>query len=293
MSSYSRRVGLTKGLAPAGESVIAIMPEEVAPFPSIEGERPPRLLDSLPSSPRSAAYSFLRQTVVSNPGAAGVVAPGGLKPTKRLGVRRVDDRLRVVAVLSEPTDRFLLEDEVSLSTWVAGELADAILTALEEEILTGDGTGEHFTGLAHTVGVQTQEFAVDPLVTVQHGLSKMQALGIAPSVVALSAADWLAIQTTRNASGGFDVGGPVDSTAQTAWGTRVVVVPGLAAGSGWIIGDQTVVLSYDGDAALRTDWGRPGDAFSRNEVVARVEGRFNLDVLRPHGIVQLDMTAGA
>jgi len=247
----------------------------------------------LPSSPRSAAYSFLRQTVVSNPGAAGVVAPGGLKPTKRLGVRRVDDRLRVVAVLSEPTDRFLLEDEVSLSTWVAGELADAILTALEEEILTGDGTGEHFTGLAHTVGVQTQEFAVDPLVTVQHGLSKMQALGIAPSVVALSAADWLAIQTTRNASGGFDVGGPVDSTAQTAWGTRVVVVPGLAAGSGWIIGDQTVVLSYDGDAALRTDWGRPGDAFSRNEVVARVEGRFNLDVLRPHGIVQLDMTAGA
>ncbi|NLI84424.1 MAG: HK97 family phage prohead protease [Propionibacterium sp.] len=293
MLDYSRRVGLSKGLVPAGESVIAIMPQEVSPLPSAEGERPPRLLDVLPSAKRPAAYSYLRQAVVGEPGAAGVVAPGELKPTKRLNVRRTDDRLRVVAVLSEPVDRFLLDDETSLNTWVAAELADAVLSALEDEILNGDGTGEHFTGLANTSGIQTQPFVTDPLVTVRHGLSKLQTLGIDASTVALSATDWLAIQTTRNASGGFDVGGPIDATAQTAWGIPVVVVPGLDAGAGWVIGADTILLSYDHEAALRIDWGTPGDAFTRNQLVGRVEGRFNLDVLRPHGVVQLDLSAGA
>ena len=293
MIDYSRRVGLSKGLVPAGETVIAIMPEEVSPLPSAEGERPPRLLDALPSAKRPAAYSYLKQITVGEPGAAGVVAPGELKPTRRLGVRRIDDRLRVVAVLSEPVDRFLLDDETSLNTWVAAELADAVLSALEDEILNGDGTGEHFTGLANTSGIQTQPFVTDPLVTVRHGLSKLQTLGIDASTVALSATDWLAIQTTRNASGGFDVGGPIDATAQTAWGIPVVVVPGLDAGAGWVIGADATLLSYDQEAALRIDWGTPGDAFTRNQVVGRVEGRFNLDVLRPHGVVQLDLSAGA
>lgn len=49
----------------------------------------------------------------------------------------------------------------------------------------------------------------------------------------------------------------------------------------------------DQEAALRIDWGTPGDAFNHNQVVGRVEGRFNLDVLRPHGVVQLDLSAGA
>lgn len=293
MIDYSRRVGLSKGLVPAGESIIAIMPEEVSPLPSAEGERPPRLLDVLPSAKRPAAYSYLKQVVIGEPGAAGVVAPGELKPTKKLGVRRIDDRLRVVAVLSEPVDRFLLDDETSLNTWVAAELADAVLSALEDEILNGDGTGEHFTGLANTSGTQLQPFTVDPLVTVRHGLSKLQTLGIDASTVALAASDWLSVQTTRNASGGFDVGGPIDATAQTAWGIPVVVVPGLDAGTGWVIGADTTLLSYDHEAALRIDWGTPGDAFTRNQVVARVEGRFNLDVLRPHGVVQLDLSAGA
>lgn len=293
MIDYSRRVGLSKGLVPAGESIVAIMPEEVSPLPSAEGERPPRLLDVLPSAKRPAAYSYLKQVVIGEPGAAGVVAPGELKPTKKLGVRRIDERLRVVAVLSEPVDRFLLADEVSLNTWVAAELADAVLSALEDEILNGDGTGEHFTGLASTSGVQTQPFVVDQLVTVRHGLSKLQTLGIDASVVALAAADWLAIQTTRNASGGFDTGGPINATAQTAWGIPVVVVPGLDAGAGWVIGADTTLLSYDQEAALRIDWGTPGDTFNHNQLVGRVEGRFNLDVLRPHGVVQLDLSAGA
>ncbi|WP_162616451.1 phage major capsid protein [Xylanimonas allomyrinae] len=291
MAGYSGRVSPgIKGLVPAGETVIPIPLVNTTPIPGAASlETPPRLVDVLPVEVRQApVYSVLKQTVVPSAGAASVVAPGDVKPTKKLGVERVDSRLRVLAVLSEPQDKYLLEDAQNLRTWVGSELAEEIQSALEAEVLTGDGTGEHFTGLANTSGVQTQAFVRDPLVTVQYGLSKLANLGIAPSFVALSAADWLAIQTTRNASGTFDVGGPIDSTNQTAWGTRVVVVPGLAEGVGYVVGAESLTLSTD-NHGVRAEWGNPGDTFTRNQVVARVEGRFNLDVMRPHGIVKLSL----
>lgn len=293
MRLYSAKVSpYAKGLVPAGETVVAIpVVNPGSPFAGDAGvERPPRLVDVLPIVSRSSAvYRYLKQVTPTAPvGAAGVVAAGDVKPTKKLSVVPVDARLRVIAVLSEPQDKFMLEDSSDLKTWAGVQLADAIEAALETEVLSGDGTGEHFTGISETSGIQTQAFVTDALVTLQYGLSKLQSLGIAPAFIALPAADWLAIQTTRNASGAFDVGGPIDATAHKAWGVQVVVVPGLTPGVGYVVGENTIQLSV-GSGGLDVEWGTPGDAFTRNQLVARVEGRFNLDVIRPHGIVQLTL----
>jgi hypothetical protein len=289
MVGVSRQVSpFVKGLVPAGESVLPLPVVNTSPFD--EGT-PPRLVDVLPLIVRQApTYRFLRQSVVPDSGGASVVAPGDVKSVLKLGVEPVDARLKVVAVLSEPVDKYILEDASSLQTWVGVELADALQTALELEVLSGDGTGEHFTGLAHVSGTQVQTFAADRLVTVQSGLSKLEATGITPAFVAMSAPDWLGIQTTRNASGSFDVGGPIDTTARTVWGTRVVVVPGLTAGTAWLVGEDTLTLSTD-TQGVRVEWGTPGDNFQRNQVTARCEGRFNLDVMKPRGLVKLGLSA--
>lgn len=291
MKSYSSNVSPgVKGLVPAGETIADIPLVNTDPIAgSATLETPPRLTDVLPVVLRPAAvYSFLKQAVIASPGGAAIVAPGDVKPTKKLGVTRVDAALKVIAVLSEPQDKYLLEDESSLRTWVGAELADAIQAEIEDQVITGDGTDDNFTGIANASGIQTQAFVTDPLITLQHGLTKLEALGIAPSFIALAAADWLAIQTTRNSSGAFDVGGPIDTTARTAWGTRVVMVPGLTAGTGYAVGTDTLTLSTDG-RGVRVEWGTPGDTFTRNQVVARVEGRFGLDITRPHGIVKMTL----
>ena len=292
MKSYADAVSpFAKGLTPTGETIVSIPLVNTDPLAGgAVHEHTPRLVDVLAATRReSPVYSFLRQAVIATPGGAGVVAPGGLKPTKKLGVERVDSRLRVIAVLSEPVDKYLLEDASNLRTWVGAELGDAIEAELENQVLTGNGTGENFQGLATLTGVQTQAYTDDLLVTVQYGLSKLQNLGIDPEFVALSAADWLTIQTTRNASGSFDVGGPIDATKRTAWGTPVVVVAGLAAGTGYVVGRDALVISTDG-RGVRVEWGTPGDTFAHNQVVARVEGRFNLDVPKPHGVVKLALS---
>ncbi|MES6118649.1 phage major capsid protein, partial [Cutibacterium acnes] len=199
MLGYSARVAPgTKGLVPSGESVLPLPVVAGGPIPSaVVHESAPRLVDLLPVTVRSAVYRYLRQAVIASPGGAGVVAPGDVKPTKKLGVEAEDARLRVVAVLSEPIDKFLLEDAANLRTWVGVELADAIRDALETEVLTGDGTGEHLLGLANTSGIQTQAYATDRITTIAAGLARLSNIGIAPSFVALSAADALALQTAR------------------------------------------------------------------------------------------------
>jgi HK97 family phage major capsid protein len=293
MVAYSRRMQPeSKGLVPSGEVILTSTLANGNPIPeALSLEHAPRLIDMITVQKRDTpAYGFLKQTVVASPGGASVVAPGDTKPTKKLGIERVDDRLRVVAVLSEPIDKYLLADMANLKLWVATQLSEAILDTLETEVLTGDGTGEHFIGLANASGIQTQAYQTDKLVTLQYGISKLENYGIAPQIVALASDDWLTIQTTRNSSGSFDVGGPIDATARTAWGTKVVVVPSLTAGTGYIIGQDTVNMSTD-TGNLQVEWGTPGDAFTKNQIVARVEGRFNLDVQRPHGIVQLSLTS--
>lgn len=291
MTTESARGGLTKGLTVGGATVVDRLVVNTDPIKAAAAlERAPRLLDMLTAVARPGpVYSFLQQVVVASPGAAGVVASGAVKPTKKLGVARLDADLKVVAVLSEPVDKFLLEDAGSLTTWVGTELGEAVKDAIEAQILTGSGSGGNFQGLATLVGTQAQTFATDKIITVQSGISKLEAIGIAPAFVALSSADWLAIQTARTTGGSFDVGGPIDSTARTLWGVPVALVGGLAAGAGYVVGADSIALSTDSNG-IRAEWGTPGDAFTRNQLVARVEGRFNLDAMRPHGVVKLALT---
>ncbi|OCI32706.1 hypothetical protein [Oerskovia enterophila] len=69
----------------------------------------------------------------------------------------------------------------------------------------------------------------------------------------------------------------------------VAVVPGLTVGTGYVIGQDSLLVSTD-RAGIRAEWGTPGDSFTKNELVARVEGRFSLDAPRPHGVVKLTLT---
>lgn len=292
MRNYSAKLGRKAGLAPAGEVLTSIPVVNAEPLPGAAAQEParPRLLASVPFVRRDApAYRVMVQQVIANPGAAGLVAAHGLKPTLQLGVTATDARLRVVAVVSDPISEYDLLDSENLRQWVAGQLAGAVVDALELELLTGDGTGERMIGLANVSGKVVQAFQTDVVTTVQHGIATLEGFGLTAGVVAVSSTDYRAAVTQRNAGGSFDLGGAIDPAARTMWGVPTVVVPGLAAGQGWVLATDAVSLSTDG--LLRVSWGQPDQTFQRNEVVGRVETRANLDILRPHGIVSLDLSA--
>lgn len=276
----------TKSLI-GGGSIVTDVP--VLPGDPVEAGHPlANLLSIIPAARRDApTYRYLCQT--QREMHAAPVAPGALKPTSNLTVESVDGKLHVIAHLSEPINKYTLLDSANLQVWVQTQLVAGLNEAIEDQVLNGDGTGENFNGLDHTTGVQQIEPGADPLATLAAAISALEVVGVAPAAFALSPADWLKISTTRNANGSFDMGGALDAAQRRAWGVPVTVCAAVTAGEGWLLGRNSCQVSTD-TQGIAVEWGAPGDAFSRNQVVARVEGRFGFDVYAPHGVAKIDLT---
>ncbi|MFT4188706.1 MAG: phage major capsid protein [Aeromicrobium sp.] len=273
-----------KALVPAGVT-IGVTP--VVGSTPIELSKPATGLWDLIATTQQATptYAYLRQTVRTTN--AAFVAPGETKPTSTYTTTKVEGRLRVIAHLSEPIDKFMLEDNSNLDTFLSSEMLAGLYDVLAVQVLTGDGAGENLTGIDNTPGIQVQDAKVDGITTLRAALTKLEGVGREPRGFAVNATDWEQMETTRNTSGAFDFGGPIDSATRRAWGVPVAIVPNVPAGSAYLIGEDSVVLRQDG--SVRMDWGTPGDNFTRNQITARCETRVNLDVVRPFGIVKITL----
>ncbi|MGO1975992.1 phage major capsid protein [Brachybacterium tyrofermentans] len=274
--------------------------EDALPIPR-EG-RPVTVFDLLPALVSETPGWYFRQQV-GRTFNAGIVGTGEVKPDSEITFRNIENRLAVFAHIAGPIPEHTLRDSVALGEFLQSELIYGLRLAVEDEVFTGDGTdiigedessvvGKHFSGLLNTSGVLDQPFTSDAVTTIAAGANRLEATGFTVSGIAVHPDDWLTMTTTRNASGGFDLGGAVDAAARTVWGHQIVVSGGVPSG--------TAVALSDGCAAIRI--GREGlevraitinDDPARNQVRLRGEGRFALDVYRPAGINVLHLTDAA
>lgn len=143
--SYGSKALVTNGSVVAGT--------RCSTRPPVTLGRPLRtFLQNIPTVARPASYSYLAQ--VSRTDNAAAVPAGGLTPVTAMGLAKVPGKLSVIATLSEPIDKFILEDDTALGGWVSMELTQSVAVALEAQLLSGDGTGDNLTGLANTSGIQ-------------------------------------------------------------------------------------------------------------------------------------------
>lgn len=292
--------GGRKALAPSGSEVAPAGLTELAPIPL--GRPATSLLAAVPAQVVTdpPTYAYLRQTARTNNAAA--VASGGLKPTSVYGIERVEDRLRVVAHLSEELDRFWLEDADDLRTFIEQELAYGLDLAVERQVLNGDGLGENNTGMLATSGIQTQAWATDGHETMRRALTRLQQQGAQSVVAAISPTDFEAMSLVRDTSGAFlatdalrysEGGGstsapPFGPLLFASWGVPLVLTNALTAGTAVMFDPDAVRLYTDGQ--VRTEW-NSSVGFSTNELVARTEGRFGVAVRKPLLVVSVDMSA--
>jgi Phage capsid family. len=234
-------------------------------------------------------FSFLRQTVRTNN--AAPVADNATKPTSVYSFAEVEERYRVIAHLSEAVPQRLFHDHRALAEFLASEMALGIEMEVEDQVVSGDGTGENLTGLLTTSGIQTQAFATDTLTTTRKALTKLQAYGMAPTAWAVNPADAEGFDLLREGAGTgqFLLGGPGGDTSKSLW--TIPRVPSLAVPAGTaILADWTQAsLQVRQGATLHVDAG--GVLFEKNQVRFRVEGRFGLAVKRPAAFVSVDLTA--
>jgi HK97 family phage major capsid protein len=259
-------------------------------------ERPTRVLDLVRVAPTDGdRFRYFRQTVRTNN--AAPVAVGTTKPTSIYTVEDVDDRTRTYAHLSEPFPRQYLDDSGMLRTLVEQELRHGVLEAIEDDLVAGDGIGEHIDGLLEISGTQAQAWDTSLLVTTRKAKLKLEVADLAPSVWLLNPADWAAMELLRTEDGGagtgaflLDAKSPIDTAQQRLWSVPVVVTNAIPAGTGILadLGDVVLVMRED----VRVDVSENvADDFEKNLVRIRAEARAGVAFLRPFSTVEVDLTA--
>jgi HK97 family phage major capsid protein len=232
--------------------------------------------------------------------AATAVADNALKPTSTLTVEPIEDRARVIAHLSEPCPIRIWYDHESFVAWLTSEMVGGVLDGLEQQIISGDGSGENMTGLLNTPGTTQVPFDTDVATSLRSGLTQLQLLGELPTGWALHPTDAQAVDLERAApsdgpflSEGYQTGvapgqNPSSNNIFGPGFTRVVS-PSVPEGVA-ILGDFTKLRVYVREDA-HMDVDASGVLFTKNQFVARGEGRYGIGVLRPSAFAVCDLSA--
>lgn len=266
---------------------------EVAALPDL----PTRIVDLIPKETLdSNTFQWLMQTVKDSQ--AGVVADGGTKPTSAFTFAEAEGRARVIAHLSEPFPIRYMSDHAELGRILGEQMAGGVMAALEDEVVSGAGDGEHFTGLTTMSGAIDVSFNTDILTTCRSARTGLEALGEVPTGWAFNPADLQTIDLLREMwvteEGGFMVN---SATAATIFGnipriSSLSVPVGTAILADW---RQSAIMVREDVGTLAATQAMSGavNLWETNQVVLRCEGRYGWKVRRPQAFAIVDLTEGS
>lgn len=233
------------------------------------------------------------------PEATSATDDAALKPKASMALEVIQTGVKTIAVIMQAT-RTILADAPQLQSMMTQFMRTDIDLELEEEIISGPGGANHFTGIENTTGLTPQPFVVDAedttgglLTTTRKARTAALITGRARSnAFLLNPNDWETIDLARGAQGQFYFGGPMQMGTKMLWGLPVIESEVIPQGTGYT-GDlkQLVVWDRQDPSIYMTDSNR--DHFERNIIDILYEGRWAFGVLRPPAVVKIDLHPGA
>jgi HK97 family phage major capsid protein len=276
------------------KSVITIVPDLAtgvqtdlpAPLPV-----PPLALTNLIPSVllTEGAFQFLRQ-LPPRPVAGVQVNEGDVKTEAAFKFQPVTLTPETLAVWV-PCSNQAAMDVAGLTQLIESDLLTAIRVLEENEILSGDGTTGHLTGLlpvatpVNTTGATTID-AVAALV------GSLTAQGVAVTGVVMNPNDWLDMTLLKSTgSGDYLLGSPTQAPPQVLWGVGLALSSAMPAGT-VLAGDFTrgCVLRYREEANVQIST-EHADFFVRNLLALRAEERVLLAVRQPTSFAKTTLGA--
>jgi HK97 family phage major capsid protein len=232
------------------------------------------------------------------PEATSATDDNALKPKASMALEVVQTGVKTIAVIMQAT-RTILADAPQLESMMTQFMRTDIDLELEEEVISGPGGANHFTGLENTPNLTTQDFVADTqdttgglLTTTRKARTAALITGRARSTAfLLNPFDWETIDLARH-DGFFYFGGPMQMGTKMLWGLPVIESEVIPQGTGYT-GDlkQLVIWDRQDPSIYMTDSNR--DHFERNIIDILYEGRWAFGVLRPPAVVKIDLHAGA
>lgn len=237
----------------------------------------------------SNTVSYVRQGTHTNnaapTGEATATDDGtGNKPESAAVFARITETVKTIPTWL-PATRQVLQD--------AGQLMDIINNLLrydceedfEREIISGDGTGDHFTGILNVSGLSTQTFSGDIVTTSRKAKTKVKTLGRAyANGWLLNPYDWEAFDLTTDSEDRYYFGGPATVFTPRLWGLPVVESESISQYTG-IVADWQLATIWDRMMFTILISDSHSDFFTRNLIAILGEFRAAFGVIRPAAFV--------
>jgi HK97 family phage major capsid protein len=213
-------------------------------------------------------------------------AGGGYKPESSVALEVVSATVKTIAHWMPLTKR-AASDAAQVRTLVENFLRYGLNEELEDQILTGSGSGENFTGILNTSGIQTVGSAGTDIDAIVDAIKAIRVTGRRrPTAVVFHPDDWYStgFLLAKDSQNRYLVGDPRASIDQlnTLWGLQVVVSEAQTANTA-LVGDfrQAILWEREGVSLAMSD--QHADYFVRNLLAILAEMRAAFGVLDPQG----------
>lgn len=265
-----------------------IMPGAFRPL-TIEG-----LFPSLPIS--TNAFEYVQENEAKNVNGAAFVAEGAQKPFGSTDFEAKTGTVKTIAHLARISKQ-LMADAPALVAYINQRLVYGVDLVVEDQLVTGDGTGQNLSGILHdgnyTVhGATKANLGKAPTIfdLILFAKAKVEDAFFRPNVILLNPIDWTGMLMEKNASGDYYLGHPASVAPKYLWGLPVWTTPAITQGK-FLVGDFN---------AAATLWTRQGmtvemfeqdvDNVQKNLVTIRAERRLGFGVERAAALCGGDLT---
>lgn len=241
----------------------------------------------------SDTVEYPRVTGYTNNAAATAEATttsNGTKPESAMALERVAEAVKTIAHWIPVTKR-ALADAPQLETYINAFLLQGLAEVLETEIISGDGTGEHFLGVSNQPGIGSQAYDTSIVVTARKALTKVRTSGRKPATAyVMHPNDWEAYDLSVDNEQRYYFGGPQVLGTPRLWGRPVVECEGCTEGTGYV-GYWPGAVVWDREQANIRMSDSHASFFIQNLVAILAELRAAFGLLFPAAIIEMDLTA--
>ena len=236
----------------------------------------------------SNAIEFVQEQGFTN--AAAAVAEGNLKPESDIKFELQTAPVRTLAHWIQATTQ-VLADVPMLMGYIDQRLRYGLMLEEEDQILSGDGTGQNLLGLipqATDYDIARTQLGDTRIDIIRRALTQVRIAEYMADAIVMHPDDWESIELTKTTEGAYVWANPMQMAAGRLWGLPVVTTTALESGE-FLVGNFRMSATIFDRMQARVDVAlEDRDNFVKNLVTIRGEERLALAVFRPEAMIYGD-----
>ena len=250
----------------------------------------PSLLSILPS--RRVTRDAVETVKLNGTGDAGAqVLEGDTKADVAMDGQLIRNEICTYAATTSASKQVLADAE-QLAGAVDSLLRSKVLAKVEAELISGDGSQGHVSGLLDSGSVHVPVSATNAVDAIGECIASMVDQGYQPTAIVMSASDWQEIAGERAQDGHYVLAVPTSPAPLTLWGVQVALSAAMPAGTAIVL-DAGFVTVLDREELTVAASEHHADFFSKNLVLIRAECRIGLEVRDAFAVRSIDLSAAS